>query len=101
MPVNGGLEEEVVRDLPAGLNGHWTIQNNKIFYAASLPDLNSQSMTLYSFDIVTKKTTQIAKVDIPPAFGSPGMAVSPDGKQLLFVAQQNSNADLEIVENFR
>jgi len=90
----------VVHDLTAGLNGHWTVRNNKIYYATSLADLNAQSMSLYFFDIATGKTKLVSKVEIPPAFGSPGMDVSPDGKQLLFVAQQNSNADLEIVENF-
>ena len=100
VPVGGGQEVEVVHDLTAGLNGHWTVRNNKIYYATSLADLNAQSMSLYFFDIATGKTKLVSKVEIPPAFGSPGMDVSPDGKQLLFVAQQNSNADLEIVENF-
>ncbi len=101
VPVGGGSEEEVIHDLTPGLNGHFTVQNSKIYYASSLTDLNAQHMNLYSFDVATGKSKLIAKVDIPPAFGSPGLTVSPDGKQLLFVAQQNSNADLEIVENFR
>jgi Tol biopolymer transport system component/DNA-binding winged helix-turn-helix (wHTH) protein len=101
VPVNGGLEEEVVRDLPLGLNGHWTLYKNKIYYVVSLADINAKSMALHSFDLTTGKSKKIAEIDFPPAFGSPGMTVSPDGKQLLFVAQQNSSADLQIVENFR
>jgi Tol biopolymer transport system component len=100
-PVDGGLEEEVVPDLSAGLNGHWAVRGSKIYYAVSLNDLNSQSMTIYVFDVVSRKSQKIAKVEIPPAFGSPGLAISPDGKQLLFVAQRSSSADLQIVENFR
>jgi Tol biopolymer transport system component len=100
IPANGGEEEEVVPDLSPGLNGHWAVHHGKIYYAVSQNDLNSQSMTLHVFDVTSGKSHQIAKIDMPPSFGSPGMAVSPDGKQLLFAAQQNSSADLQIVENF-
>jgi len=101
VPVGGGVEEEIVRELPPGLNGHWVIHGERIYFVVSLIDLKSQSMTIHCFDIATRKTRQIAKLDMPPAFGAAGMAISPDGRQLLFVAQQNASADLQLVENFR
>jgi Tol biopolymer transport system component/DNA-binding winged helix-turn-helix (wHTH) protein len=100
VPVDGGKEEQVIDMPPAGLNGHFALHRNRLYFVNSPVDLRSKELKLGVFDIATGKTRVVSALNVPPAFGSPGLAVSPDGKQVLIVAQENSGAELQIVENF-
>ncbi len=102
VPVNGGKEEQVIPRPSAGLNGHWTIYHDTIYYADAGPnDLASPAMTLHSYDLATGRSQLLATTRLRPAWGAPGVAVSPDGKRLLLSAEDHSNSVLQIVDNFR
>ncbi|HEX6880088.1 MAG TPA: hypothetical protein VF135_06970, partial [Terriglobales bacterium] len=78
------------------------IYHGTIYYAdAGSNDLASLPMTLHSYDLATGRTQLIATTELRPAWGAPGVAISPDGKRLLISAEDHSGSVLQIVDNFR
>ena len=53
------------------------------------------------FGFTTHRTTRVFDLDNRPASGSPGLAVSPDRKSILYTQLDALNSDIILVENFR
>jgi Tol biopolymer transport system component/DNA-binding winged helix-turn-helix (wHTH) protein len=98
IPVAGGEETLLVDYLNAGYWRLWTVVAKGIYFATA----NSPSQPLIEFfNFATGKVTQVAALDKPISRSDPGLAVSPDGRLLLFVQLDQSGSDIVLVENFR
>ncbi len=92
VPVGGGEETLVLEQLGAPDLLSWGLTSEGIyFYHAS-----TKAIEFFSF--ATHKTAQIAKLENPP---STGLAVSPDGRWILYAQLDQDTSQIMLVENFR
>ena len=97
MPLNGG-EETRVLDQPLSAARHsWGLVRNGIYFL-NLSDTPNGRIEF--FDSATRQTTPIFALERPaPSYG--GLAVSPDGRSLLYGQNEFLDSYIMLVKNFR
>jgi len=95
VPVAGGGEKPTLEQLGASLWGYWAPTAEGIYFY----DAPAKAIEFFSFN--TRKVARVAKPEKPPLFYSPGFAVSPDGRSILFAQQDQAESHIMLVENFR
>jgi len=92
--VNGG-DEHRVKGIPGlALDATWTPVQNGIYFVDGAPGHYSLSY----FEFATHSVHKVAK--LPDLSVHPGLAVSPDGHQLLYSGIEGSESDLVLVDRF-
>jgi Tol biopolymer transport system component/predicted Ser/Thr protein kinase len=95
VPVEGGEELQILDD---ALQGFWALVDQGIYFinlkATSHP-------TIEFFNFATGRTTQISQVEKELQLVYPSLAVSPDGRWLLYVQVDTLESDIMLIENFR
>jgi Tol biopolymer transport system component len=96
IPTSGGEETEVVGSLESGYWGYWALAENGIYSldTAATPGINF-------FDFTTQSTTRVFDLDSHPAREATGIAVSPDGKTILYTQLDALSRDIVLVDNYR
>ncbi len=99
MPLDGG-EEKLV--LPRA-GGHewfnWALTRTGIYFRDSGKSENKDTVgVLKFFDFATGKTTTVTATDQP---GGVGLAVSPDGRSILYDDKGDAESTIMLVKNFR
>jgi len=92
VPVEGGEETPVLEPLAAGDWDNWGVTAEGIYF------YNRSTKAIEFFNFATHKITQIAK---PEKAGNGGLAVSPDGRWILFAQEDQRTSKIMLVENFR
>jgi Tol biopolymer transport system component len=95
LPLQGGEETLVLEQLAAGYWGYWAVVQEGIYFY----NVNTKAIEFYSF--ATHKVTQIAKPEKAAHKFFPGLAVSPDGRSILFAQVDRDESHIMMVENFR
>jgi Tol biopolymer transport system component len=95
LPVQGGEETHVLDQLGAGYWGYWAVVQDGIYFY----NINTKAIEFFSF--ATHKITPIAKPEKAPLRYNPGLAVSPDGRWLLYAQIDEDTSHIMLVENFR
>ena len=103
VPIAGGAETRLVDGL---YRYNYAVTNTDVYYVVRPPGqsqgiaemLVSAGSRVRHLDLATKRVTDLLTMD---ASADLGMAVSPDGKYLLFTKIDYLGADLMLVENFR
>jgi Tol biopolymer transport system component/DNA-binding winged helix-turn-helix (wHTH) protein len=94
-PGEGGDE---VRILDQAYSGLWALLNTGIVFlrpqTKSLP-------TLEFFNFATRQITRVATVEKEPDRATPSLAVSPDGRWILYAQVDQVDSDIVLVEDFR
>jgi Tol biopolymer transport system component/serine/threonine protein kinase len=97
-PVEGGVGGDKVFDLPKGSWwGSWTFTERGLYFinpAVAPP-------TIEFFDWTTRRTMSAATFGKNPPRGVSALAVSPDGRSLLYVQVESDTEDIMLVEDFR
>jgi Tol biopolymer transport system component len=95
VPVEGGQEVKV---LDEALQGFWALSDRGIYFidAKSTPHSAIQFL-----NFTTGETTRIGTVDKVLQLVYPSLAVSSDGRSLLYVQIDNLESDIMLVENFK
>jgi Tol biopolymer transport system component len=91
VPVEGGQETLVVKELGAGMFDCWGLTDEGIYF------YNEHTNSIDFFGFATRQITQVAK---PEKQGGP-LAVSPDGRWILFSQVDVDTSHIMMVENFR
>ena len=96
IPTNGGEEMEVLSSLEAGYWGYWAVVENGIYYldTKAKPGINF-------FDLATHGISRVFDLENGPAWGVPGLAISPNKKTILYAQLNALTSDVILVENFR
>lgn len=97
MPLEGGEETQVL-DQPLGQYWfNWGLIRKGIYFLNLSAKPNGR---IEFFDFATRKTTSIFSLEKPPP-SIAGLAVSPDGKSLLFGQSEFDDSNIMLVKNFR
>jgi len=93
MPIDGGEETRVVPEL---YRYNYALTDTGVYYVPHV--VGTTPSTVRYLDLASGVTTQILEMDKPPDLG---LAISPDGRTLLYTQVDYSGQDLMLVENFR
>jgi Tol biopolymer transport system component len=98
VPTGGGEETRVFDLHKAGYWRYWTLHDEGIYFATAA---NPARPLVEFFNLATGKAREIATLEKPIMTGTAGLAVSPDGRWLLYTQIDLNGRDLMLVENFR
>ena len=93
LPLAGGDEEAVMEGVWAEM-GAWAFGNNGIYY------LNAADRALRFLDLDSGQTRTLLTLSLSFGDANP-LALSPDGKWVLYTQADLTSSDLMLVENFR
>ena len=96
-PTTGGKEEFVTGHHQAGLWRYWRVTEQGIYFATATPA--GAMLEFYSF--ANKQVSEVTRLSRGAERYLPGLAVSPDGRSLLYCQMDRSGSDIMMVENFR
>lgn len=97
VPVDGGEEQLAVDQDQAGLWRYWRVADQGIYFAAT----TAAGPVIELFSFASGRITEVARPPRGPERNTPGLAVSPDGRTILYVQADRSGSDLMMVEDFR
>jgi serine/threonine protein kinase/Tol biopolymer transport system component len=97
MPLRGGEETQVLDQPISRLWFNWGLARTGIYFLNSSAKPNGR---IEFFDFATRKTSSVFSLEKPsPTFA--GLAVSPDGRSLLFGQSEYDDSNIMLVKNFR
>ena len=95
MPLEGGEEAQVLEEVRGGSWPNWALASDGIYF---LRFDNSPRVTIQFFDFRTRKTIPLWTLDKEPGWG---LAMSPNGKSILYVQGEFAESNIMLVKNFR
>lgn len=98
VPVAGGEEVEIIGSLEPGYWGYWAVTKGGIYFLETAKGTNPGFVF---FDLATHHTKRLFNLENPPAREAPGLAVSPDGRSILYSQIDSLSRDITLVDNFR
>ncbi|MBM3810822.1 MAG: hypothetical protein FJW20_04225 [Acidimicrobiia bacterium] len=100
MPTSGGAETLVLENLKSGYWGYRVVTASGIYYVVEeqVPDVGLQHW-LYYHDSASGKSSKVLRFANRPF--NAGLALSPDGKQILYTQADRSDTDILLVDGFR
>ena len=97
MPVEGGEESLVLAQLQAGYWGAWAVVDGGIYFIN--PEAKPRA-TIEFFSFATRRITRIALLEREPVKWFSNLAISPDGRWILYTQLDQGGNDIMLVENF-
>jgi len=98
IPVDGG-EEKKAAPLPINLHRSWTLSPTGLYYVEFLHGDTDPVIQYYSF--ATAKVTTVVHLEKEIEFGKSDLAISPDGKWLIWGQMDVLSYDIGLLENFQ
>ncbi len=99
VPVDGGPETLVPGLADVGRQRYWTTTEQGIWFAAMRPDGEAD---LKRFDPLTRATATVMTLPTLPQFpNASGLSVSPDGRSVHFLQNDQSQSRIMVIEGFR
>jgi Tol biopolymer transport system component/DNA-binding winged helix-turn-helix (wHTH) protein len=95
IPLEGGEETQVLEEVRGGSWPNWALASDGIYF---LRFDNSPRVTIQFFDFRTRKTIPLWTLDKEPGWG---LAMSPNGKSILYVQGEFAESNIMLVKNFR
>ena len=99
MPVDGGQATKILDGLSAYTN--LAIVGKGLYF---VPEKKSATSSIQFLNFTTGQIDPVAELEIPFDLGlgvGGGIAVSPDGRWILFTQIEQASSELMLVENFR
>ena len=95
MPVEGGEEQQVTSQL---IHSHWAVASNGIYFTD--PETSPRAKLKF-LDVRTGQISVVATLEKDLTNNGQSLAVSPDGRSILYSQQDSYTTDLMLVENFQ
>jgi Tol biopolymer transport system component len=96
VPEEGGEETQVMDDLQPGFWGQWAVTNAGIYFMR----LDAQQARIQFFRFATQKVEHIFSPENSPEPATDGLAVSPDGRRILYTQVDQRKTNIMLVEDF-
>jgi Tol biopolymer transport system component len=95
----GGSDEQ--RVLESVRFGYWAVARRGIYFIDfDVPSAAPRPVRFFNFQ--SRQVTQVGTVENTVSWSNtPGFAISPDGRWLLYTSLESTDADLMLVDNFR
>ncbi len=93
VPVGGGEEVKVLDSI---LNRAFAVRQDRLYFIQFAGQHSGASLRFFRF--AGRTSTEIARIERSTEYG---LTISPDGHSVVYPQQEQSNADLMLVENFR
>ena len=98
IPVGGGEEEPVVAEMESNW-GNWALAGGCLYFIDRDEGPSAGSgWAVYARDLETHETERIAALPHEPVLAGPAFDVSPDGRWILYSANDSNESDLLLVE---
>ena len=98
VPVDGGEEERVLESVRFG---YWAVGRTGIYFI-DFDTPGEAGRPIKFFDFLSRRVRQLGTVENTVKWtNTPGFAISPDGRWVLYTSLESTNADLMLVDNFR
>jgi Tol biopolymer transport system component/DNA-binding winged helix-turn-helix (wHTH) protein len=104
VPVIGGEEHPVLENPRPKTWSYWALSPEGIFFLTQPDDSVFEGATptaIHFFEFRSRKTAHIADLRTNILISSPGLAVSPDGRYLLYPQIDESSGDIILLDNFK
>ncbi len=98
VPVEGGEETLVLDLLLTGFWGYWAVVEEGIYFL-NIKAKPRPAIEFYRF--ATRRATRVFVPEKDPLYADVGLALSPDGRWILYVQMDQTQSDIMLVENFR
>ncbi len=98
IPVEGGEESLILDQLQAGYWDSWAVVEEGIYF---IDRETKPHATIKFFSFASRRVTQITAIEKNPIPRGPRLAVSPDGRWILYTQLDQSGSDIMLVENFQ
>lgn len=98
VPVDGGTEAPIFDFQQPGYSRVWALAGDGIYFAATDSYLHPM---IKFFRFATGQMTTVATIERGLPQGVSGLAVSPDGRWLLYPQIEQQGSDIILMENFR
>ncbi len=95
VPVAGGEEVKVLEPV---VQGFWAVSEQGVWFLN--PNVRPQ-IAIEFYDFSTARATRLVTTEKSTELSTPGFAVSPDGKWLLLMLDDQSESDILVMDNFR
>jgi Tol biopolymer transport system component len=98
VPTGGGHEERVLENARFG---YWAVARSGIYFI-DFDGPGDGPRPVRFFNFRSHQVTQVGTVENTVSWSNtPGFAISPDGRWLLYTSLESTDADLMLVDNFR
>lgn len=98
VPASGGAAEPVPELADVGRWRSWLVTKEGLWY---IGQTDAAPFPIRLYDFTTRQAQTIALVEKEPLRWNSGLAVSPDGKWLLYAQPEYKQSNIMLVENFR
>ena len=98
IPVEGGEESLILDQLQKGYFHAWAVVDRGIYFINPEP---KPPATIEFFSFATRRVSRIASLERESFKWGSTLAVSPDGRWILYTQTDQSGSDIMLVENFR
>jgi Tol biopolymer transport system component len=98
VPIDGGEEVLITAHNQAGMWRSWRVARDGVYYATATRPLGPR---LEFFDFATGNVREICRMVKAPDLTIPGLAVSPDGRHLLYAQYDQYGSNIMVAEGFR
>ena len=103
VPARGGVEETILSDPQPRFFGHWALRGRRIFFIRQPDDSmfdGRRLSELCDFDIAGRRARKL--MDLPGwvHHTTPSLALSPDGRTLVYSRIDSASGDLFMLEGF-
>jgi Tol biopolymer transport system component len=95
--VNGGEEAPVLEFPEVGYWGYWAVAPKGIYFV----NTDARPRALEFFNFATRRVVHVASLEKAPIAWESGLALSPDGRAILYVQVDQVNSDIVLVDNFQ
>jgi Tol biopolymer transport system component len=98
VPAGGGSEDRVLESVRFG---YWAVARNGIYFIDfDVPSEAARPVRFFNFH--SRQVRQVGTVENTVSWSNtPGFAISPDSRWLLYSSLESTDADLMLVDNFR
>ena len=96
--VEGGAEAQVLDQPESGYWGYWAVVEGGIYFVNAEV---TRHPTIEFLSFATGRVSKIATMEKEAVPASPGFAISPDERWILYPQVDQSGGDIILVENFR
>lgn len=98
VPVEGGEEALIPELSTAGYWRYWEVTDRGIYF---VPQEVLPHPAIKFFDFATRRVSHVYTPEKPPFTGPGGLAISPDGRWILYASVDQVNSDIMLLENLR